>query len=174
VAASLKDAFRSFLGQAEDDGWIAGYKWYQAESYTALRHLLGPPGHREGFSRTHKKGNDGTWWALEVEMHDRTGVGVDLEVLMERPILSNPRWITERLGISRSATPKIIIEEWSAREAAFKALYPHNENVFLSQFRRAQGGRYEILTAQGAQSLQVKSAWQQTWVLSLAWRSVVL
>ena len=165
-----KDAFRTFLERIQDDGWISDYKWVQAESYPALKQKLGkvdPLTH----SRSHKKAMDGTWWALDVEAFDGTSVGVDLELLIQRPILDNPEWITNRLGIARTSTPKNIIEEWSLREASFKAFYPGNSKMLLSQFKRTSPQVYSIYSQKGDLSVQVRSAWIGPWVLSFAWRT---
>ena len=166
-----KNAFRAFLERAENDGWIAGYKWIEAESFGLLRQKLKGPC-KEGFTRTHKKGTDGHWWAVEVEAHFGTSVGVDLEILISRPILDNPAWITQRLNISRTSTPKSIVEEWSNREAAFKALTSENNGLVVSQFRRSASNTLTIFTNQGDKSVQTRAAWAGKWVLSLAWRTI--
>lgn len=165
-----KDGFRSFLERAEDDGWIASFKWIGAETWPALKEKLGGPA-VAGISRTHKKALDGNWWALEVEAHEGTAVGVDLELLFERPILEKPDWIVRRLGMAKAAEPKKIIEEWSAREAAFKALAPDNEKILLSQLRRSAANTLSVLTPKGDRSVQVRSHWNGKWCLSLGWRT---
>lgn len=166
-----KNAFRAFLERAEDDGWIASYRWFEAESYGLLKQKLKGPC-PEGFSRTHKKSTDGLWWAVEVESHDGTAVGIDLEILISRPILDNPSWITRRLNIPRNQNPQKILEEWSGREAAFKALAPKNENVFVSQFKRTAPNTLTLFTATSDVSVQVRTSWAGKWLMTLAWRSL--
>lgn len=169
-SAAPRDGFKNFLDKAENDAWIAGFKWVSGDSYPQIKTKLnGARG--ENMSRTHKKGTDGIWWALETEAHDGTHVGVDLELFMSRPILVDSEWITTRLNISRSTTPQKILEEWSAREAAFKALAPHNERILMSHFRRSSPNSLVVYTPQGDRSIQVRTAWAGKWLLSLAWLS---
>ncbi len=163
------DAFRSFLDRAEEDGWIAGYKWYSSESFVLLKDKMGPP--KEDHIRASKRGTDGVWWVCDIEPHYGTSIGADLEILLPRPILDQPERILNRLGMSRGAAPKVIIEEWSARNAAFKALAPDNSRVLLSQFRRTAPGTYTVYTPQGDRSVQVRTMWSTKWVFCLAWRS---
>ncbi len=166
-----KNAFRAFLERAEDDGWIASYRWFEAESYGLLKQKLKGPC-PESFSRTHKKGTDGLWWAVEVEGHDGTAVGIDLEILISRPILDQPSWISHRLNLPRNLNPQKILEEWSSREAAFKALAPDNKNVFMSQFKRTAPNTLTLYTATSDKSLQVRTNWAGKWLMTLAWRSL--
>ncbi|MBS1983196.1 MAG: hypothetical protein JST16_03410 [Bdellovibrionales bacterium] len=168
-----RDAFRSFLERAEDDGWIASYKWVSADTWVQLREKLGGAA-VAGVSRTHKKGTDGVWWAVEVESHEGTSVGVDLEMLIERPVLDRPDWILRRLGMSKGASPKNIIEEWSLRESAFKALAPDNARVTLSQLRHTSPNTLSLLTQTGEKSIQVRSMWSGKWCLTLGWRTVTV
>lgn len=169
--ASPRDGFRSFLERAEDDGWVAGYRWLVGESWPSLREKLGGPP-KPGVSRTHKKGTDGRWWALEIEAHEGTAVGIDLEILFERPILERPGWILRRLGIGKPAAPKNLIEEWSSRECVFHALAPENDRVLLSQLRRTAPGTFGVLTQQGDRLVQVRTNWAGKWCLSIGWRSL--
>lgn len=172
MSANPRDGFRSFLDKAESDGWIAGYKWVCSEHFGQLRDKLGGIGPVEEKSRSHKKGTDGLWWGVEVEAHYGTSVGVDLEFLMQRPILDDPTWITTRLGIARNTQPKNILEEWSSRESAFKALAPNNQKILISQFRRSAPGTLTVYTAEGERNVQLRSAWSGRWVLTLAWRTL--
>jgi hypothetical protein len=165
-----RDTFRNFLERAEQDAWISSYRWVTADSYSQLKSKLGGP-RTEGVSRTHKKGTDGVWWALEVEAHEGTKVGVDLEIHIARPVLDDPEWITERLNISRSSSPTKILEEWSSREAAFKSLWPDNEKILMSHFRRSAPNALSVFTPQGDKSIQVRTSWAGKWLLSLAWKS---
>jgi|GEM_PF-1073651 len=162
--------FRSFLERAEEDGWIASYRWFQAETFGLLKLKLNGPA-KENFSRTHKKGTDGIWYAVEVEAHYGTSVGVDLELLMPRPILDNPEWIQRRLGMARAGSPRAVIEEWSSREAGFKALAPDNKKIVLSQFRRTAPNSLTVLTQGGEFSVQTRTNWSSKWVMALAWRT---
>lgn len=163
--------FKSFLNRAEEDGWIAAYRWTKAETFGLLKIKLGGPV-KEGWSRTHKKGTDGFWYALEIEAHYGTAVGIDLELLMPRPILDNPDWILRRLGMTRSGSPRAIIEEWSAREAAFKALAPDNKKILVSQFRRTAPNSLTVLTQGGDLAVQTRTSWASKWVAALAWRTL--
>jgi len=164
-----KIAFRNFLSRAEDDGWIASYNWRSKESFILLREEMKQDGHELG-SRTHKKGTNGVWWGLSVEAQYGTSIGVDLEFLIERPILDNPEWISNRLGISRSSSSKEVLEEWACREAAFKCLAPLNKGVFLSQFRKSAAGKYTIFINGQDMNIQTKVHWWEKWILTLAWR----
>ncbi len=165
-----KDAFRNFLEKAEADAWIASYKWFSAESFLDLREQMKGSA-ASGISRTHKRGTDGVWWGLEVEGHEGTGVGVDLEIFVERPVLNEPSWITGRLGLPRNTTPNKILEEWCVRESAFKSLAPNNDQILLSHFKRSAPNTLSIYSPKGDLSVQIRSFWSQKWVLSLAWRS---
>jgi hypothetical protein len=164
-----RDGLRNFLERAEQDAWIASYKWVSADSFLQLREKLGRV--KEGWSRSHKRSTDGTWWALEVEGHEGTVVGVDLEILISRPLLTDPEWITTRLNIARSSTPQKILEEWASREAAFKALAPNNAGVLLSHFRRTAPNTLTAYTPAGERSVQVRAQWGGRWVSSIAWKS---
>jgi hypothetical protein len=165
------NGFKSFLDRAEEDGWIASYRWTKAETFGLLKIKLGGPA-KEGFSRSHKRGTDGIWYALEVESHYGTSVGVDLELLMPRPILDNPEWILRRLGMTRTGSPRAIIEEWSAREAAFKALSTDNVKIVMSQFRRTAPNTLTVLSQGGDHAVQTRTSWSSKWVVSLAWRTL--
>lgn len=171
-AQNPQNAFRNFLEKAESDGWIASYKWVNAESFGLLRQKLGGKKQSEEISRTHKKGTDGKWWSVEVEAHYGTAVGIDLELLISRPILEDPVWISNRLGISRNLSPKGILEEWSAREATFKSLAPENRGLLLSQIRKTGTGAYTAYFPGGEKSVQVRSLLMGKWLLTLAWRSL--
>jgi hypothetical protein len=167
-----QDGFKSFLEKAEADGWIASYKWVGADSFGLLRQKLGGKKTSDEISRTHKKGTDGRWWSCEVEAHYGTSVGVDLELLISRPILEDPTWICNRLNLPRNLSPKNLLEEWTSREAAFKSLAPDNKGLKISQFRKSGTGSYTIFTPNGEKSMQVRSATNGKWILTLAWRSL--
>ncbi len=124
--------FKNFLERAEQDGWISKYRWAKAESLKELREKLGGI-RKPNTSRTHKRGTDGIWWGLEVEPDYGTAVGVDIELLVDRPVLQNPQWIAERMGLGRVSNPKEIIEEWSRREAAFKAVSMQFEELHAQE-----------------------------------------
>jgi hypothetical protein len=165
-----RDSFRNFLERAEQDAWIASYKWFVAETFGFLKIKMGKlPG--ENYSRSHKRGTDGLWYGVEVEAHEGTGIGVDLELLVSRPILDDPSWITTRLNMPRTSSPQKILEEWSAREAAFKSLAPNNQGVLVSHFRRSAPGTLALFSPQGESLIQTRTSVSQKWVLSLAWRS---
>jgi len=165
-----RDGFKNFLEKAENDSWIAGFRWVKGDTYPQIKSQLSTK-RAENVSRTHKKGTDGVWWALETEAHYGTHVGVDLELFMVRPILVNSEWITNRLNLSRQLSPQKILEEWSAREAAFKALAPNNEKVLMSHFKRTSPNTMTVFTPQGDRMIQVRTSWAGKWLLSLAWMS---
>ena len=169
---SPQSGFKSFLEKAEADGWIASYKWQNAETFGLLRQKLGGKNTKEEISRTHKKGTDGKWWSCEVEAHYGTAVGVDLELLISRPILEDPAWISNRLGLARNLSPKALLEEWSSREAVFKSLAPDNKGMLLSQIRKSGNGTYTAFSHTSEKSAQVRSAVVGKWMLTLAWRSL--
>jgi len=164
-----QNAFRAFLNRAEDDGWISSYKWFEGESFVLLREEMNSHVYEIG-SRSHKKATNGTWLGLAVEADYGTAIGVDLELLIERPILNDPTWLSQRLGLSRHTTPKEILEDWSCREAAFKCLAPHNKGRYLSQFRKEGPGKYAIFMNGEDRYIQTKTLWWEKWVLALAWR----
>jgi hypothetical protein len=163
------DGFKNFLERATQDGWITQYRWESSDSFEALRKKLGKK-RKEGFTRTHKRGTDGVWWGLELESDFGSSAGVDLEILISRPILDNPAWILERLGLGRSLNARQILEEWSCRESAFKALTPDNEGLLMSQMKRISPGTLNVFSPKGDRSVQTRAAWAGKWVLSMAWR----
>jgi hypothetical protein len=168
--SSPRDGFRNFLERAENDSWIASYRWFHAESFGSLKKKMGLI--EANYSRTHKRGTDGIWWGLEVEAHEGTCIGVDLEIMISRPLLDDPEWITTRLNIPRGSTSQKIMEEWSNREAAFKSFAPDNSRMLLSQFRRTAPHTLGIFAPEGERSAQVRTHWAGRWVVSLAWRSL--
>lgn len=171
MTANPRDGFRSFLEKAESDGWIAGFNWIQAENFFQLRQKMGGLNSSEDHSKTYKRSTDGKWWGIDVEAHYGTAIGIDLDLLMPRPVLEDSSWITTRLGISRSMPPRNILEEWSARASAFRALAPENEKINISQFRRTAPATLTVYTPEGERNVQIRTAWMGRWVFNLAWRT---
>ena len=104
--------FRNFLEKAEQDGWIAGYRWASSDSLKLLRSQLGGKRKPE-VSRTHKRGTDGMWYGLEVESDYGACVGVDLELLVSRPILDRPEWLAQRFEGFAGELRKFVQEQYA-------------------------------------------------------------
>lgn len=167
-----KEIFSKFLSTAQDQMWVDQFQWFSFDSFGELRAKLGSAKLSEINSRTHKKAPDGKLWCLEIEGFEGSSVGIDLEFICERPIFKNPQWFMDRLGIRKNPGPVGLLEEWSQREAAFKALWPLNESLTVSQFRKIAPGVFSVEAGGSEQSVQVKSYTHESWILSLAWRLV--
>lgn len=163
--------FRNFLENAEDRGWVASYKWTVADTYQEMKSKLAPADYLKG-SRSHKKGFEAKWWAIDVEAHEGTNIGIDLEILADRRILRKPQWLINRFHLEVSAEPKKVVEEWSKRESVFKALAPDNEKLTLQQIRRTGPDRYTAFINGKDINVQTKSHWSEYWFISMAWRSL--
>jgi hypothetical protein len=167
----LRLAFRNFLDRAQDESWIVSFDWYVESHFAKLREKMQTPQTPELFSKTHKKATDGQWWGLKVESAEDTAIGVDMEILIDRPILKNTDWIIRRLNLPRTSTPKQILEEWSCREAAYKCLAPDNAGLLLPQIRKSTGSSYYVQLAGREITMQTRLMWRDNWLLALAWRS---
>jgi hypothetical protein len=168
--SDLRISFRNFLERAQDESWIASYEWYKEDNFKKLKQNMKKVSYDIG-STSHKKSTDGNFWGIIVECFEGTSIGVDLELLIDRPVLKNTEWLSQRFGISKSSTPKQIMEEWACREAAFKCFAPDNQNLYLSQIRKSAPNTYSIFSTGGGRSVQTRIMWRDNWVLALAWRS---
>lgn len=99
---------------------MRSYKWDEG----AVAALDG----QKPFARTHKRLATGLV-TLTLDPVPDFGLGVDLELRSERPMFRGPRTeILRKLQLPESVTDAEIIEEWSVREAAYKALSRHGQS----------------------------------------------
>ncbi len=166
---SPRDLFNKFLSTAQDQMWVDSFEWRPFEDFSEYRKSMQARPISRTHSRTHKRATDGTLWVLDVEGFEGASIGVDLEFICERPILKRPEWLIERLALRKNPGSAGLLEEWSQREAAFKALWPNNEKVLLSSFRRTGQHSLGVDFVTGQQNIQVKSIVAENWILSLAW-----
>jgi 4'-phosphopantetheinyl transferase EntD len=160
-----EEVFSRFLNNAVAKGWIKSFTWHPFK-----RASLDP-----AFSKTHKEGDDGALWQVEVESPEGYRVGVDLEYHIEgRPLFKNKDWLERRLKIPQATIQSLsaeqLLEEWCYREASFKALYPHNEGVTLSDFERI-GETLHFSRDEEEHSFALMGEWQGPWFLALARRN---
>lgn len=171
MSESPQNSFEDFLAKAVGDSWIESYRWTEASSSAALKSQMGQLA--RGYSRTNKTAPDGALWALEVQAKPGIVVGVDLELIKDRPILQNPQWLADRFQLTgESCTPKKILEEWVSREAVFKALAPQNGHLMLSSFYKMNDTTYGVIDDVTRTSIETCIAWSETWVLALARRFI--
>jgi hypothetical protein len=168
-------ALEDFLQSSLREAWIASFTWYPAK-----RSGLHPK-----FSKSHKENPSGELFQVEVESVDCFRAGVDLEYFDEaRPLFQNPGWLERKLKISENGadalvenmSPRELLEEWAYREAAFKALYPFNSGIVLSDFVRPAPHRLEVEAKNGKELLRfvfdIRGQWEGKWFLALARRSL--
>ncbi len=160
-----RTAFRDFLDESVAQGWIASWTW--------------DPARRAGldcaFSKSHKTEDSGQVYVIEVESAPQSRSGVDLEFFVpERPLFRHPGWLERRLKIPQATvsalSPHQLLEEWCFREAAFKALYPHNAGVVLSDFERTGPQELRCRCGDSEHVFQLRGAWRGSWFLALARR----
>jgi hypothetical protein len=97
--------------------------------------------------RSHKKIAGLGTLVVEIEKNPGCGLGFDLESLamLTRPLFVEKRFLQKRFRVSRNLSSPELLQQWILREAAFKALYPNNFGVVLSQFKiRKKGPRFLI------------------------------
>ncbi len=160
------EVFTAFLNEMTRKGWIKAHSW----------HPFRRAGLDEAFSKTNKTDVTGGVWQVEVESPAGCRSGIDLEFYVEgRPLFQNKDWLERRLKIPGATIGALsahqLLEEWAFREAAFKALYPHNVGVVLSDFLRT--GPAEMLFQRDEEEFRfdLKGDWQGPWFLALAKRS---
>jgi hypothetical protein len=162
----LEVLFAPFLERAVRDGWIKSAQWrWLPEGSNPNRDI--ERAERLKGSRTHKKAADSTYWILDVEGR---GVGVDLERLRPESGADRLAGAVKRLGLPSGTSSEGALEAFSAREAAFKALYPDNEGLLVSDFRSAGPGRLEVRRGEDLLRLEIRTLWCHEWVLTLARR----
>lgn len=165
--------FENFLSQAIREKWIRTYVWAHGPSIEDVRARLDGPCPL-GSSRSHKKSPDG-FLGIQVESVEGYSVGVDLEFQSDRKIWRDVTWLARRLALPDSASAREVLEEWTAREAAFKAatrvLSPRgvsNAPVNLGLFARESSDRL-VLPLKGREiHFEVRTQWSTPWVLTLA------
>ena len=162
------EAFTRYLNDLTRKGWISAYSWHPFR-----RSGLDP-----AFSKSNKTDDKGDVWQVEVESPQGYRSGIDLEFFVEgRPLFENKDWLERRLKIPSatlgSLTARQLLEEWAYREAAFKALYPHNQGVVLSDFQRVTD--VEMLFQQDEEEYRFAlcGQWQGPWFMALARRDGV-
>jgi len=160
------EAFEDFLIEHIQKGWLKTFAWLGSKPKKGLELSA---------SRSHKNDEHRKQWLIEIESASGFRSGVDLEYLVEgRPLFQNPDWLQRRFKIPsatlRALSATELLEEWSYREAAFKALYPYNEGVLLSDFQRPSPS--EMIFQGGAEELRfsLAGAWRGPWFLALARR----
>ena len=166
---SPEHSFADFLAEAVKTSWIQSFRWTAANTSADLKAQMGTL--PQGYSRTHKTGPDGALWALDVQAKPGSVVGVDLEIIKDRPILQNPQWLADRFQLTgESCTPKNLLEEWVCREAVFKALAPDNGHLMLSSFYKMGDTTYGVIDDVTRMAVETRVEWGKVWVLALARR----
>lgn len=166
-----KEALGDFLSASLSEAWLKSWTWQPIK-----RGILDPR-----YSKSHKENPEGELVQIEVESADSFRTGVDLEYFIpDRPLFQNPDWLERKMKIPestiRSLTKEELMEEWAYREAAFKALYPHNQGVVLSDFVRS--GKHQLAIEKDIEGkserfvFDLRGEWQGTWFLALARRSL--
>nr|MCU0721122.1 hypothetical protein [Pirellula sp.] len=159
-------AFHAFLSEYQRKGWIHSWTWNPFK-----REALMPE-----FSKTNKESQDGVMYQLEIESSLGYRTGVDLEYyLPDRPIFQNKDWLERRLKIPSATIGALsaeqLLEQWSFREAAFKALYPHNLGVVLSDFEIVGEDKLRLALNEEEYLFALAGEWQGPWFLALARRN---
>lgn len=160
------EAFTGFLNEMTRKGWIQSHSW----------HPFRRAGLDPAFSKSNKVDDKNVEWTVEIESPQGYRSGVDLEFFVEgRPLFQNKDWLERRLKIPSAAVGALssreLLEEWAYREAAFKALYPHNQGVVLSDFQRPSPT--EMLFQRGEEEFRfaLVGEWKGPWFLALARRN---
>jgi len=160
-----EEAFHPFLAEKQREGWIQSWSWH--------------PLRREGldptFSKTHKD-VEGNFVQLEVESPTGFRTGVDLEFYEPgRPIFQNKDWLERRFKIPsatiRSLSATDLMEQWCYREASFKALYPYNRGVLLSDFEMREILKLSFSRDEEEFMFSLSGQWQESWFLALSRRN---
>jgi hypothetical protein len=107
------------------DGWVEqgranSFLCEADKSLEDLKKRLGGSS-QPGMSRTHKKIRDDLFVGVAVFFPQHCPLGVDLEVFKNRSA-EKISSLAEKLGLSGSLTEEELLEEWTAREAAFKVV----------------------------------------------------
>jgi hypothetical protein len=160
------EVFTAFLSEMTRKGWIKSHSW----------HPFRRAGLDAAFSKTNKTDEQGGIWQIEVESPVGCRSGIDLEFHVEgRPLFQNKDWLERRLKIPSATIGALsahdLLEEWAFREAAFKALYPHNVGVVLSDFQRVNATEMVFQRDEEEFRFSLKGEWQGPWFLALAKRS---
>ncbi|MEO5668110.1 MAG: hypothetical protein ABIR96_08625 [Bdellovibrionota bacterium] len=159
-------AFAAYLDALIQKSWIKRYSW------SPVRRT----GLDAAFSKTHKTDDAGTAWQIEIESCQGGRSGIDLEYFDEgRPLFQNKDWLERRLKIPaatiRSLSASELLEEWSYREAAFKALYPHNHGVVLSDFQRPSRTEMRFQRDEEEYHFTLSGEWQGPWFMAVVLRN---
>jgi len=160
------EVFTAFLSEMTRKGWIKAHSWH--------------PFHRSGldpaFSKSNKNDDLGAEWQIEIESPQGFRSGIDLEYFVEgRPLFQNKDWLERRLKIPSATIGALsateLLEEWAFREAAFKALYPHNDGVYLSDFQKIGPKEFVFQCEEEEFRFALAGEWQGPWFMALARRN---
>lgn len=162
--------FKPFLDNAVHDRWLESYQWVRGDSLSEVRNKLGKSVD-PGISRSHKGP-----WGVEVRSFRGCRVGVDLEwVPPGAAPFSDPESVAKRLGMSRDASITEMYEEWSCREAVFKAIsaYGADNTVHMSGMKRHGSDFVDVRSVDDVgfdspKRVPVRCDWAGSWVLCLA------
>jgi hypothetical protein len=161
-----EEAFHAFLSEYQRKGWIHSWTWNPKKRESLLPE----------FSKSHKAAQDGVLYQIEVESPRGYRTGVDLEYYQaNRPIFQNKDWLERRLKIPSATLGALsapqLLEQWSYREAAFKALYPHNVGIVLSHFEIVNEEKLRLALGETEYIFALAGEWQGPWFLALARRN---
>ena len=161
------DKFNDFLSSSLQQSWIESFTWHPKQR----------PGLDPKFSKSHKETFDKVLHQIEVESTESFRTGVDLEFFdSSRPLFKNKDWLERKLKIPeatiKSLTSEKLLEEWCYREAAFKALYPFNAGVVLSDFVRENDHQLSIDREGEKYVFDLLGEWGEPWFLAFARRSL--
>ncbi len=161
------EEFGTFLGSCLSESWLHSFTWHPLK-----RQGLDPK-----FSKSHKEAPDDAFFQIEVESPSDFRTGIDLEFYdASRPLFKNKDWLERRLKIPEATIKALssekLLEEWCFREAAFKALYPFNSGVVLSDFIRESDDQLSIEVAGQSYVFDLKGDWKAPWFVALARRSL--
>ncbi|NCN39681.1 hypothetical protein GW916_00370 [bacterium] len=161
------EEFSSFFSMCLSESWVHSVTWAPKK-----RPSLDPK-----FSKSHKEAPDDAFFQVEVESPDDVRTGIDLEFYdASRPLFKNKDWLERRLKIPEATIKALssekLLEEWCYREAAFKALYPFNEGIVLSDFIRESEHQLSIEVKGQSYIFDLKGEWKAPWFVALARRSI--
>ncbi|MBI4042416.1 MAG: hypothetical protein HY391_02960 [Deltaproteobacteria bacterium] len=167
---NLEEVFLDFLADGMEKEWLSRYQWYHDTSHLQLRAQMRPSEIVPWKSRSHKKAAEDNCWGIEVKAWRGNAIGVDLEFYKMRPLLtSNRKWMAHWLDLDCNSSPMELLEEWAAREAAFKCVSPllPEEELSMSDFVRTRG-ILELKKTERLYQIETCFSWNGPWILALA------
>lgn len=168
---TLRSALDSFLNEALRLGEIDQFEVVEAADLTLLRRELGSTS-VPGYSRTHKVNPDGgSFIGFWVKAPAGVSVGVDLEFeKMDSSRNQLRRTAAEKLGLSKEASGKDVLEEWAVREACYKAISHFGErDPNFQDIRRSRPNEAQWTDPVGTlHQLKLRIAHFNEWVFVLA------